>query len=492
MSSRMFFAGLRKVEAVIILIFLASAVKGGPQPRLVYPRLLEERAADGAKLVHIHEDLTLSLLRASVAAPTLIVHEFENGTPAVSFIRGEDIDGNLYEDEKHFATVAVRAESDALELDGVIGPRHRIAPAPTMERSVEGHVPHNIYEIEEEIGARYDALLPKRDEAALKRKRRYKRHGRVPEKVTIELFVISDQKHQKHFDKTKALLQYMCVIINSANLRFKDTVAPQVKLLLVGLERSQDTEPYVHGNRKYLHDTQTLHKLRKYVDQKKREYGYPDVVYLMTGRDMYAMDSGVPDTGSKGVASVGGVCTKGRVAIGEDTPGSYDGMHAFTHETAHLLGAAHDGDLPMTHVVPGHPGARGCPFKQGYIMSYINNGPNHHRFSPCSVRQIQLVLKYRGPDCWKVRSKGHKLDGQYAGMLVKPLDLCKYSVPGKTRVTVDSSPAIIQRCKVRCILAGRKSFFRNRPRSYFDLEAHDFTSCGNGKVCVRGICGKKP
>ncbi|KAK8768484.1 hypothetical protein V5799_015050 [Amblyomma americanum] len=337
---------------------LVRKFAGGPQPRLVYPRLLEERAADGAKLVHIHEDLTLSLLRASVAAPTLIVHEFENGTPAVSFIRGEDIDGNLYEDEKHFATVAVRAESDALELDGVIGPRHRIAPAPTMERSVEGHVPHNIYEIEEEIGARYDALLPKRDEAALKRKRRYKRHGRVPEKVTIELFVISDQKHQKHFDKTKALLQYMCVIINS------------------------DTEPYVHGNRKYLHDTQTLHKLRKYVDQKKREYGYPDVVYLMTG--------------------------------------------------------------------------------------------------------------YRGPDCWKVRSKGHKLDGQYAGMLVKPLDLCKYSVPGKTRVTVDSSPAIIQRCKVRCILAGRKSFFRNRPRSYFDLEAHDFTSCGNGKVCVRGICGEKP
>ncbi|XP_077494923.1 venom metalloproteinase antarease-like TtrivMP_A [Amblyomma americanum] len=483
----MTFPALHKVGAIVIVIFLARAVKGAPQPRLVYPRLLEERAADGAKLVHIHEDLTLSLLRASVAAPTLTVHEFENGTPAVRFIRGEDIDGNLYEDRKNFATVAVRTVSDALELDGVIGPRHRIAPAPTMERSEEGHVPHHIYEIEEKEGAKYDALLPKKDKATLIRERQYNPYQRVPAHVTIELFVISDKKHQERFGKMERLLGYLCVMVNSANLRYQDTVAPRVKLLLVGLERSLQTEPYLHGNDRYMDDTATIQRLTHYVDLKKREYGYPDVVYLITGRDMFAADNGVPDTSRKGLAFVTGVCTTNLVAIGEDTPGSYDGMHALTHETAHLLGAAHDGEPPMNELVPGHPGALGCPFKQGYIMSYINNGPNYHRFSPCSVRQIQFVLRLRGLPCWQVRSKGHTLDGYYPGIVVKPLDLCRYSLPGRADVTVDSS--IIKRCKVRCTFSGINTY-GHRSRSHLDLEAHDFTSCGTGTVCVRGICGK--
>uniref|UniRef100_G3MNC3 Peptidase M12B domain-containing protein n=1 Tax=Amblyomma maculatum TaxID=34609 RepID=G3MNC3_AMBMU len=473
----MSFLDPHKVAAVVTALFLASAVKGAPKPRLVYPRLLEERAADGAKLVHVHEGLTLSLLKASVAASTLAVHEFENGKSTVRFIRGKDIDGNLYEDEKHLATVAVRAEYDAFELEGVIGPRHRIAPAPMMERSEEGHLPHLIYEIVENEGAKYDALLPKKDEATLIRERQYNPFQRVPAEVIIELFIISDKIHQKRFDKTERLLGYLCVMVNSANLRYKDTVSPRVKLLLVGLQRSQH-EPYFHGDDKYMDDTATIQSLIQYVQLKRREYGYPDAVYLMTGRDMYALDNGVPDTSRKGLAFVTGVCTASMVAIGEDTPGSYNGMHALTHETAHLLGAAHDGDPPMTELAPGHPGALGCPFSQGYIMSYVNNGPNYHRFSSCSIKQIQFVLRLRGLACWQVRSKGHTLDGYYPGMLVKPIDLC-------SRLTSFSS--------VKCDVMSSSPIHTATGAVYMrTLKLMTSQVVARGKVCVRGICGRKP
>ncbi|KAK8783113.1 hypothetical protein V5799_015544 [Amblyomma americanum] len=271
-----------------------------------------------------------------------------------------------------------------------------------MERSEEGHVPHHIYEIEEKEGAKYDALLPKKDKETLIRERQYNPYQRVPAQVTIELFVISDKKHQERFGKTERLLGYLCVMVNSANLRYQDTVAPRVKLLLVGLERSLQTEPYLHGNDRYMDDTATIQGLTQYVDLKKREYGYPDAVYLITG-----------------------------------------------------LGAAHDGEPPMTELVPGHPGALGCPFNQGYIMSYINNGPNYHRFSLCSVRQIQFVLRLRGLSCWQVRSKGHTLDGYYPGMVVKPLDLCRYSLPGRADVKLDS---------VRCFSISTLNVWAHGPR----------------------------
>ncbi|XP_075529747.1 venom metalloproteinase antarease-like TtrivMP_A [Dermacentor variabilis] len=485
------------VQVGLLFLVLASVVTGVQEKRLVYPHLLEEREVDGAKLVRVHEGLVLNLRKTSVAASTLAVHEHENGKPTVHFYRGDDIDGNLYEDERRLATVMVTETNNGLELEGVVGPRHKISPVPATERSKDGSVAHMIYEIKEEPSGMFDTLIPGgTDNATLLTERQYNFYQTVPTEVTVEVFVISDKIHQRRFAKTQHLLGYMCVMINSANLRFKDTSAPRIKLLLTGLERvlSARDEPYFKGDDKYMDDTTTITRLVNYVKVKRRQFGDPDVVYVATGRDMYGMDSGVPDTRRKGLAFVGGVCTSSLVGIGEDNPGSYDGMHALTHEVAHLLGAAHDGDPPMTNIVPGHPGASGCPFSQGYIMSYLNTGPNYHRFSPCSVTQMQYVMRLRGPSCWWLKSQGHKLDGYYPGMLVKPQDICKYKLAGQASVTADTSPAVVKRCKVRCVYSKAQRGFFGRiyaTREHLEFEAPDYASCGNGTVCIRGICGKK-
>ncbi|KAH8030283.1 hypothetical protein HPB51_006715 [Rhipicephalus microplus] len=87
------------------------------QPRLVYPRLLEERSADGRMVMHLHDQLTLNLRKASVAARNFRVLEQEDGREVTHF-------------------------------EGVVGPRHRIEPVHTMERSEEGLIAHMIHEIE--------------------------------------------------------------------------------------------------------------------------------------------------------------------------------------------------------------------------------------------------------------------------------------------------------------------------------------------------------
>uniref|UniRef100_A0A224YQ57 Reprolysin n=1 Tax=Rhipicephalus zambeziensis TaxID=60191 RepID=A0A224YQ57_9ACAR len=478
------------------LMLLAGAVAGFQEKRIVYPHLLEERGVDGAKVVRIHDGLILNLRKASVAAPTLVVHEHENGKPIVRFYKGDDIDRNLHEDEKQLATLMVSITHNGLELDGVVGPRHRIAPAPEMERSEEGHVAHVIEEIDQQPNDMFDALIPNRTEkAALLAERQYNYYQMVPAEVTVEVFVISDMIHQRRFTQTKHLLGYMCVMINSANLRLQDTSAPRIKLLLTGLERvvSARDEPYLKGDDKYMDDTATITVLVEHIKTRKHLYGDPDAVYLATGRDMYAMDSGAPDTRRKGLAFVAGVCTELFVAIGEDNAGSYDGMHALTHEVAHLLGAAHDGDAPKTNIVPGHPGALACPFSQGYIMSYLNTGPNYHRFSQCSVVQMRHVMRLRGPLCWRVKSQGHKVDGYYPGMLVTPQNICKYKFPREQSVTADTSLAVLKRCKVRCRYPKLRNLygrFYNFPVQV-EFEAPDHARCGNRTVCIRGICGLK-
>ncbi|KAH7933971.1 hypothetical protein HPB49_019806 [Dermacentor silvarum] len=125
-----------------------SRNSGIQQPRLVYPRLLEERSADGRMVMHLHDQLTLNLRKASVAARNFRVLEHEDGREVTHFFNGKDIEKDLHEDEKQFATVHVTRRDSGVEVEGVVGPYHRIEPMPEMERSDDGLIPHMIHEIE--------------------------------------------------------------------------------------------------------------------------------------------------------------------------------------------------------------------------------------------------------------------------------------------------------------------------------------------------------
>ncbi|KAL3223739.1 hypothetical protein MRX96_027201 [Rhipicephalus microplus] len=173
----------------------------------------------------------------------------------------------------------------------------------------------------------------------------------LPENVTIEIYVISDEVHNRRFTKND-LWRYICIFINSINAIFMSLSCPKVRLALVGLEISSKTAEaqYVYGSDKLLNDLFTLYNIKDYVDRKMEAYRNPDLVLLLTGRDIYESTSRGIRRDITGIAFEGGVCTEHRVALAEDVPGSFSGIIDAAHELGHSLGASHDGSPPNRYI----------------------------------------------------------------------------------------------------------------------------------------------
>ncbi|XP_077531006.1 venom metalloproteinase BumaMPs1-like [Haemaphysalis longicornis] len=476
--------------AVLLAAFFAT-VKGAEQPKVVYPRLLEERSADGRMALHIHDGLTLNLRKASVAAEEFRVLKVEDGHEVTHFYNGKDLEEHIYEDEKELATVHVNRKETGVEVEGVLGAQQRIKPMQTTQRSDDGLVPHLVYTIENQEMLD-NAILPNKIGAPVLKERSYGSRT-VPSIFEVEMFIVTDSAHYSYFNSTQELLVYLLITVNSVNLRYTDITSPKIMFLLTGVEQNKG-ETYKSGNGNYMHDSPTLGNFKLYAETKRHDHGYPDFVYLMTGREVYMTDnSGRMNTNGLGIGYVAGVCTTFNVALGEDKAGFHTGMHTLTHEAAHVLGSAHDESPPVQNV-PGHPGSKTCLWSSGYIMSYINNGPNHHRFSTCSMEQIRYVVRLRGQACWRVGKRGETPDHRYPGMMVPQDDFCRRLIPHKTNVTADANSPSLQKCKVRCQYREPYTFFWNNRYYnsyriyYMEDDALDYMSCGQGKVCVRGYC----
>uniref|UniRef100_A0A0C9RY76 Putative tick metalloprotease n=1 Tax=Amblyomma americanum TaxID=6943 RepID=A0A0C9RY76_AMBAM len=272
------------MKFVGLLVLLVAHVRGSPKPKLVYPRLLEERSSDGRMVMHLHDDLTLNLRKASVAAPALRVLTEENGRPVTLFYNGKDIDKDLYEDEEKIASVAVTRNENGLHINGLVGPQHRIEPMPVAGRSEDGVVPHAIYEIEQdEMLDKALAHSEEREKAVISERwnRGYQpQPQRVPENFTVELFFILDPPHHSRFSTNEGLLGYLCVMINSVNLRYRSAISPRIRIMVTGMDKSTNESYAVLSkqNNKYIFDEGTLNNLKGYVQDRETKYGRPDVV----------------------------------------------------------------------------------------------------------------------------------------------------------------------------------------------------------------------
>ncbi|XP_077492309.1 venom metalloproteinase BumaMPs1-like [Amblyomma americanum] len=474
-----------RMRALFILL-VAAAAQGLQQPRLVYPRLLEERSADGRLVLHLHDELTLNLEGASVAAPRMRVLTQENGRPTTQFYDGNEINRNLYQDAEKMATVSLETIGKSVQLEGIVGPNHRIQPLPTAERSESGLVPHMIHEIERnEMRDKVLTFTEGNQLSHISGRADWNRAPIPPTEVTVEVFIVADKPHHRYFNTTKDFIVYLCVTLNSANLRFQDMTRPRVKLILTGAEKNLD-ESFLRGNSKYTHDSQTLGAFRVYATSKKSSFGTPDVVFFFTGRDVVTdQDDGSISTNGLGIAYLGGVCTDNYVGLGEDRPGFFNGMFTFSHEMGHLLGAQHDGSKTIP-LVPGYMGSESCSWEQGYLMSYKDKGANHQRFSECSLRQMRLVISYRGQTCWVVLSTQEEQSDLYPGNVVKPEDVCRNAIPDKTGVYAEVVKPKGNECKLKCSYDVRQgSYVYTYSRM---ADAPDYTSCGENRVCVRGLC----
>ncbi|XP_077529450.1 venom metalloproteinase antarease TserMP_A-like isoform X1 [Haemaphysalis longicornis] len=481
-----------------ILIFLWSCALVLAAPQVVFPRLLEERSEDGEMFLRISDDLTLTLQKSSVAAPSLRVISFENGQEFTEFHNGVDIESSLYHDPKKLAAVSLTKQDSGIEVEGVVGPYMRIEPSPTRERSDDGLFAHVLHEIprtallDESI---YAVTNVSRSDVV---ERTYNRNRRVPSAVQVEVFIVVDTYHSRKFPSTSKLLRYLCVMMVTANIRFAEARDPAVQLIITGMEKSQN-EPYLTNKGGILSGQVMLMDLRAYAEKRKRTYGEPDIVFLVTGRDTYTIKDGKVERNLAGVAYLAGFCTNLFAGYAEDTPGVYNGIHTLTHEIGHLLGASHDGAGDET-TDPNRPNSLSCSWELGHLMSYIDKNYLHHYFSGCSLAQIRYTVRLRTMACWMVKAKQvYNVTQDYPGMIINQQAYCQKLYPFEKNVTADlKTPALKSLCKVRCLFmrytketwGGRVSWAWRQYQVF--RAALEYTTCDADKVCIQGRCVPKP
>ncbi|KAH6924154.1 hypothetical protein HPB50_013027 [Hyalomma asiaticum] len=286
---------------------------GLQEPRLVYPRLLEERSSDGKLVLHVHDGLTLNLEQASVAVPQLRVIEELDDATITHMHDGNEINSNLYQDRQRLATVEVKRRENSAEIScafqtGIVGPDHRIEPAPAMERSESGLIPHLVHEIKHvKVHDQAVPFMEKVKSSRLTARNDYNNYG-YPEKVTVEVFLVTDDTYYSKFKGPKEALVYACMLLNS----------------------SQDD---LYHSYTLQYDMSTLSSFQKYGVKKKAEFGNPDILFHLSGSDE---SYGNWVSGATGIAYVGGVCSEYYVGLAQDDATLFSGVYIVTHELGHL------------------------------------------------------------------------------------------------------------------------------------------------------------
>uniref|UniRef100_A0A224YQB3 Reprolysin n=1 Tax=Rhipicephalus zambeziensis TaxID=60191 RepID=A0A224YQB3_9ACAR len=463
--------------AVFVCLLFGTAA-GRYHTRTVFPEIIEERSEHGSLVLQIHHGLSLTLTKVSVATEALRLRSNLNGVLTDQTVNGSEIQASLFEDKVKMATVSLRMTSYGVKVTGLLNPTERIQPAVFHPKRVLGRVPHIVQRIQQPLGLeritkeKRRGILPRSDI-----------DSKMPVKVTIEVYVVSDEIHNKRFND-KDLLVYICIFMNTIKAIFMGLVCPRVEIALVGVERSSKAQEdnYVFGNEKLMNDMTSLDMLRKYAMGNLEQYGYPDVVLLLTGRDVYESNHGVINKKIAGIAYEGGVCTEQRVSLAEDTPGAFSGVIDAAHELGHSLGASHDGTEPNKHI-EGHPGSLNCSASSGRLMTYVDGGHLRYKFSNCNEKEIRHVLRARGKKCWEVNAtKIYAIDNVFPGDLLKPTEYCK-RIYKNNKVYSSEDYRLKISCKIKCCAL--------LPSGKYACGLHpmlDHMACGYKKKCFQGVC----
>ncbi|XP_049511768.1 venom metalloproteinase antarease-like TtrivMP_A isoform X2 [Dermacentor silvarum] len=356
------------------------------QQNIVFPKLLDSRSINGAKVLQINQDLTLNLEKSSVLSKNFLLRTYEDNIMKHTYRDGEVLEEGLYHDARTFSSVML-SEDNGLQVEGVLGPKLRIKPLMGEIKVAEGSVAHVLYEVTEDKinngvndGVRWERSLnvSERDDT----------RDDTNDVVLVELLVAVDSTFRSQFRSVTTLLRYLTITMNSANLRYTTVKNPSVKIKFHALEiLTEYMETFLYRVDHYVASYRSLESFRDYVEQHPSKYSAYDAVYLFTGLDMAKYNGYGWDMQLQGIAYVGGTCTNRKVGIGEDKVGTFFGVRIFAHELGHLLGCPHDGEAY------GIYSSVNCPWHDGYIMSYKVEDSRSMQFSSCCNNMIRLHVR---------------------------------------------------------------------------------------------------
>lgn len=472
--------------------------------QLVYPVIVEGRSTASKLVLRINDDITLNLEKSEVLSEILLLVTATREGHEVETVNTSSIQEKLYYDSNERSSLMVQQTDGSTLVEGVVNRKLRIKPMPEGERSAQGHVLHSLYEVRERGEdlakmAAYTRHYPRthvREQSPYRRTHvvRPARHHvpqaattvstiiarRPVDKFVVELFIISDEEHNQNFKYKADLITYLGIMVNAMNLRYLEMRMPSIAFKLIGVTMSK-ADVFASHILGTIEAHETLKKLEKYYQEGKVP-GNPDVVYLITNRDMSSIKSGRLDKGIAGLANVAGVCTNERVAMGEDTAPSYDGVFAMAHELGHSLGARHD---PR--------GSSECSWRHGFLMSYEEGGTNKYRLSPCSMDQIKTTTEKLPDDCIRESAtvthymeKPHVMPGQKISAgehcrLIMIRSLKQKRI--RSEAYAETLPDLARECKMKCCYnVGHQKWCQK-------VDILEGMICTEGKTCRKGVCG---
>ncbi|KAL3248777.1 hypothetical protein MRX96_056359 [Rhipicephalus microplus] len=445
---------------------------------VVFPELLESRGANSSRFLKITGDLALNLRKSSILDKSFLLRTYEDGVMKHTYHDGEILEEDLYHDVNYFASVMV-SEDDGLRVEGVLGPTLRIKPL-TEERIAKGRNAHLLYEIAADedhndtnmaVGGQRWAHISKRDD----------RPGKSDAVAHPELIVIADSTFRRQFTTVLTLLKYIIITVNSANVRYTTVQNPGVRLKLHALEVFDEyTESFLHRVDNILAAVRSLEAFKNYVSQNPHKYTTFDAVYLFTGLNLATYNGYTWELSLQGLAYVAGACSYQKVAIGEDSVGTFFGVRIFTHEVGHLLGCPHDGQFF------GSYSSRNCPWDDGYIMSYRVENSRSMKFSPCCQENIwQFVQSESGRCVLEERTQRRIGKGNYTrtlpGDIITEEKICRSAFPQVSDTYLMQEGK--QDCQGRCYMPQHSYHGRFRTAVF-----PDNYRCRSNMYCVNGDC----
>uniref|UniRef100_A0A6B0VBC2 Putative metalloprotease n=1 Tax=Ixodes ricinus TaxID=34613 RepID=A0A6B0VBC2_IXORI len=475
------------------MLFYVVYAETFPEFEIAYPKLLESRGLKGEKVLHIKDGLTLQLEKTSVLSENFILTDSSCVKSVVTQMNGKVLEQTLYHDKKNMAVVQVTEKNGTVEVRGIVGERLRIIPLPLVARSGKGPVPHKLFQIESSAhyGGDYivssDPLPEARAPPATPKHTQNNR--KIPDPFLVELQIVADEYHFKHFITFEEEILYMATMIAMVNLRYENAKHPRVFFIIteviIGPISSIRTiyvmNPDDHGNPYQLY-TSSNKTLPLFASRYR--HAPADIVLLVTGLQLADLINGRITTTVKGLAYLGGLChSMHRFGLIEDVAHTYSGVSAAAHELGHLMGMPHDGDIPSRNV-PGVKWLR-CSPQSGYLMAPYLGGDNEGFFTQCSLQHMKVFLTTVSEDCFKFKSKTvvqspKKLPGGQMNMT----DICKKRYPHLTGMKGLHRNGYKEKCKFLCC----PKYGKGNVNCFVETLV-DGMPCGNNKICKRGRCG---